>query len=130
MRWVKTSGLFLLAAALLAGCKGLNVEREVTVSPNEVKEVIISEAKKEQKVKVDVKAPAPVDVYLVLEKDHKAVSDQLVNHKNPSTGVLAQATGVQDKTLEATIPAGNGFAILLMSRGQSKDVVVKLKVTE
>ena len=126
----RSSWPWLLAAALvLAGCqRGLNVERSVEVEPHEVKSVIIDAPKKDQTLKVEVRSPgAPVDVYLVLEKDREAVERQLTDDRKTSNA-LASKLKVEADTLEANVPANSGFAVLLMHR-KPKSITVGLKVT-
>jgi hypothetical protein len=120
----------LLVLVLLgsSGCQRLNHEATVQVEPTGVQSTIISAPRSDQKVAVDVSSPgAPVNVYVVLEKDEEAARDALGRQQKPAN-VLAGKEKVEQDTLETTIPAGKGFAVLLGS-ASNKTAQVKLKVT-
>ena len=60
------------------------------------------------------------------EKDKEAAKQALLDRKKPAAS-FAGKVKTQEATLEATIPANTGFAILL--GGASKNSQVKVKVT-
>jgi hypothetical protein len=120
--------LFFTVAAV--GCGGsVNFDKNVQVEPVEVKQVIVPGPSKELKVRVEIKSPTPVNVYVALEKDAAAVSAKLENTEKPEAGVLARKDKVTDGVVEATIPAKAGFVIMFTQPGP-KAVTVQLKVTE
>jgi hypothetical protein len=124
-RWIFGPLAFVLLAA---GCQRVNVEHTVQVEPEQVKAITIDPPRGDQKVSVTASSPGvPVSVYLVLEKDRQAAIGALENYKTPAN-VLASKEKVEQATLEATVPAKNGYAILLTASG-GKKADVKLKVT-
>jgi hypothetical protein len=120
----------LLAALLLvvAGCgQKLNYDTTVQLGDGEVQSLSIEPPKREQKVSVTVTSSgSPIDVYIVLDKDKEAAKQALLDRKKPAEA-LASKVKTQDATLEATIAANTGFAVLL--GGANKNAQVKVKVT-
>jgi hypothetical protein len=123
-----TAILALLLA--VAGCQRLNDERTVPLGPSQVHAVLYDAPRSDQKVSVTVSSPgAPVDAYLVLEKERQAVQDGLDRGQRPATAkVLAGKEKVEEASLEATVPAKSAFAVLLNSKS-NKTADVKVKVT-
>jgi hypothetical protein len=121
---------FLLAAvlAVLPGCgQRLNYETTVHLSDGDVQLVLVDPPRSEQNVTVTAtSSSSPVDVYLVLDKDKEAAKQTLLDRRKPAA-VLAGVAKTRDATLEATIPAKSGFAILL--GGASKQSEVRVRVT-
>ena len=113
---------------LLPACgQKLDYESTLQVDDAQVQSISVDPPKKEQKVNVVVTSSAsPVDVYVVLEKDKEAGKQSLLNGNKPAESLTGKLK-TQDTTLEATIPANTGFAILL--GGASKSTQVKVKVT-
>jgi hypothetical protein len=120
-------GFSTLALVLVSGCQKLKAEGEVSLGPGDVLIKVVEGPKSNQKVKVDVNASAPVDVYLVLLKEPD-VEDKLVNkNKLPDQEyTLAQEKQVETTTLEGTVPAKTNFGVLF--RGAKKSATVKYKM--
>jgi hypothetical protein len=117
--------VFLILA--LAGCgQRLDYESTVQLDAGEVQSLGVDPPRREQRVSVTVTSTSvPVDVYVVLEKDKESGKQALLDVKKPAES-LASKTKTQQATLEATIPAKTGFAILL--GGATKSSQVKVKV--
>jgi hypothetical protein len=129
MRRILSLRRCLVAALLLAlsGCTRLSYETTIQLGAGEVQSLSIDPPRREQKVSVTVtSSAAPVDVYVVLEKDKEAAKEALLDHKKPAAS-LAGNVKTQEATLEATIPANTPFAILV--GGASKTSQVKVKAT-
>jgi hypothetical protein len=119
----------LLAALFLAlpGCaERLNYETTVQLGDGEVQSLSIDPPKSEQRVSVTVSSSgSPIDAYIVLDKDKEAAKQALLDRKKPAATLDGRAK-TQDATLEATIPAKTGFAILLGGANKSSQVKVKV----
>jgi hypothetical protein len=120
--------LFALLLLVLPGCgQKLNYETTVDLDEGQVQSILIDAPKSEQKVTVTVNsAGAPIDAYIVLDKDKEAGKQALLNRQKPPQS-LAGKVKTQDATLEATVPANTGFALLV--GGASKNSRVSVKVT-
>jgi hypothetical protein len=80
----------------------------------------------EQKVHVQVSSPdVPIDVHVVLQKDQDQARSDVLNYKKP-TGSLVSKEKSREASLDATIPAGSGFAVLLSGAGKKTPVTVKV----
>ncbi|HXG10915.1 MAG TPA: hypothetical protein VNK04_14240 [Gemmataceae bacterium] len=129
----RTSRIVLgtLALALLgpAGCGSrLNDDRTATVKPGVVHTIIYDPPKKEQKVTLELSSPGvPVSAYLVLAKDREAAEEAAAANRSPANALAGQQK-VETATLEATIPAGAGFVLVLTSTA-NKDASVRVKAT-
>jgi hypothetical protein len=129
MRWTNPGFVALLAVGFLAaaGCQRLDYQTTMDVAPNEVRIREIDAPRKEQKVTVHVSSSgAPVDVYVVLDKDKADAEAALLKEKRPANS-LAGKDKVTDDTLEATVPARNPFHILVMNHADTT-ATVKLTV--
>jgi hypothetical protein len=117
-----------LVLLTLVGCQRLNVDKKISLAPNEVQDIIIDAPKSQQQVKVVVNSSAsPVDVYVVLEEAQNAVKAKLLENKRPDPSkVLASELAAESATVEATIPAKNEFRILLTGAKKATDVQVKV----
>jgi hypothetical protein len=118
---------------LMPGCgtrpAGLNVEKDVEVEGLSNNSITVGPVKSEQRISVLVRTSAvPIDVYVVLEKDRQAAMDALAEGKAVSSP-LAKKEKVTEAALDARIPAGNEFAVLLSNPG-NKTAKVALKITE
>jgi hypothetical protein len=121
--------LLLLAALVLPGCnRAVSFEKSVSLTGGEgFQEFTIDPPPHDQKVTVTISgAIAPVNVYLVLEKDLAAAQDSLRKEKSP-TNVLERKENVQDATLEATVPAKSSYTVLLAPAG-GKNAQLTLKI--
>ena len=115
------------ALLLLAGCQRLNYEKTHDVPVMEPKTIAFDPPRYEQKVTVQVSsAGAPVSVYLVRESDLEAATKQITADKAPASP-LASKENAEEITLEATVPAKTGYALLI--RAVKKQAQVKVKVT-
>jgi hypothetical protein len=125
----------LLICALLllapAGCGrgSFSYEKTLTVEGSDAFQAQTVDAPaRDQKVTVTVSsATAPVNVYLVLEKDREAAQESLRYEKSPAN-VLDKKEKVQEATLEATVPAHNSYTVLL-TPAEGKTARVTLKIT-
>lgn len=115
-----------LGMPALTGCQPLKVEKSVSVSPREVKSLILDPPRYDQKVTVHLSSPgAPVSAYLVLESEMTAAQDLMEKEKSP-VSPLAGKDKAEDITLEATVPASKGYALLIKAEGKKAEVKVKL----
>lgn len=122
-------GLPAFTLFLIVGCQKVNYDRTVQVEPGDVQVVMIDPPRSAQKVSVVASSPGtPVDVYVVLEKDQEEAKQSLLSGKSPAKDkLLANKQKAEEATLEATVPAKNGFAVLVS--GAKKSTQVKLKIT-
>jgi hypothetical protein len=121
--------LGFFAAALLAmpGCQQVNVEKALTLEPGDILQpAIVDGPRSLQKIRVEVTATEPIDVDLALESDATDVVNGLRASKRPQGKVLATKQGVKSDSVEATIPAGKSYTVIVS--GAKKKSEVKLKV--
>ena len=120
--------LLLLALLVCGGCqKPLNEQKTLTMGPGDVRKIEIDAPRREQAVTVTFTSSATeVSVYLVTAQDGDKGLEALTNYK-PLSATLAEKKKAKTGTLEATIPAKTGFAILLA--GATRDTSVDLKIT-
>lgn len=129
MRFHYRLGLGVVVVAFgLCGCsRPLNVERNVLVESLGVHEIQIDPPSSQQQVTVMIRSQVPLDVYLVLEKNRTSVSDQLQRQVKVESGFLDKLENVKEGQLEGTVPAGEGYAVLLSnSSGHDTKVAVKI----
>src|SRR5437879_5858568 len=126
IRGLRCSFLAILLL-VLPGCgQKLNYETTVELDESQVRSIMIDPPKREQKVSVTVTSSgSPIDVYVVLDKDKEAGKQALLDRRKPA-GSLAGKVKLQEATLEATIPVGTGFAILVGWAGKNSQVKVKV----
>jgi len=118
-------GLALLGSA---GCQKLDSERSIHLDAGEVQIIRIGPPRSDQKVTVVVDSPrSSINVYLVLEQDQEEAKQALLLDRKLPQLPLAGKEKTNSATLEATVPARNGFAVMLS--GAEKATDVKLKVT-
>ena len=121
---------FVIAGLALAftGCnKALNYEKTVTIGPGVVQSFPVEAPRQNQKVTVTFKSSAaPVDVYIVLEKDADLVSKDLLNFKKPEA-VLNKLEKSKEGSVSADIPAKAAFQVIVA--GSTKDTSVEVKIT-
>jgi hypothetical protein len=131
MRRTTTAALLCGSILLAAGCKPLDLERTVEVDPGSSYSFMIDAPKRQQKITIAVKSPgAPVDVYVVAEKDREEAEKGLLVLQ-PVKNALASSEKVEDKTFEATIPAKTAFAIIIYNRNPKKaSVTIKATGTQ
>jgi hypothetical protein len=125
-KWACVAVLALAASACYRTI--LNVEKTFDLGPGDIHEVIVSPAKSEQKIKVELTAsPNPVSVFVFLEKDREAAKHDIETHKKPPAKVLALQENTQSWTQDVTVPPDNS-AIVLVTRA-SKDTKITVKLT-
>jgi hypothetical protein len=119
----------VLAALLLAGCSRTLYDKAVTLTvADPVHEVEVDAPTREQKVTVEFESPGvPVDVWVVLAGKRAAVRNKLLSHMRPNdSDVLAGKEQAEGGTVEATVPAGKDYVVLVGKA--KKKTEVKLKV--
>lgn len=118
----------LLLVVTVAGCQRVNTERAWQMEQGDIKSISVDAPRSEQKVLVAVNsASAPVDVYIVLDGDADAATEALQADRKPAKALAAQEK-VQDVLLDATVPAGKSYKVLVRNNG-GKNSDVKVKVT-
>jgi hypothetical protein len=130
-RQVLLGALLVLLPFLDAGCmrQSFSYGKSVWVDPADAyQEVIVEAPTSSQNVTVEISSDTvPVNVYLVLAKDEQAAQQSLSAGKAPAN-VLDQKQKVQTATLSATIPAQNGYMVLVSPTG-GKKTMVQVKIT-
>jgi hypothetical protein len=111
------------------GCQRLNFEKNFDMAPGDLQAALIDAPKADQQVTVEITSSSgPVDVYVILEEDRTAVTEKLKAYKKPDASqIKASKEKMESGTLEATIPAGKAFAVLLARATKKTDVKVKIK---
>jgi hypothetical protein len=121
--------LLLTGLLTLTGCpQSVNVEKTVTLEPGDIKQpAIIDAPRSQQKIRVDVNSGEPIDVDVALESEAADIVKNLGAGKRPEAAkVLASKQGVKTEAVEATIPAGKSYTVILS--GAKKKTEVKVKV--
>jgi hypothetical protein len=132
MRWFSHFVVCGLALALLAtaGCRkqaALNMEETVPLDVGDVKTTSVSAPIRDQDVTVTVTSTgAPVNVYVVAEKDQQAAVKAIENYTKPMNLLAGKEKTTQD-TLQFKAAAKTGFAVILTPEG--KNAQVNLKIT-
>jgi hypothetical protein len=123
-KWV----LLVTVVLATAGCKpALNYEKDFELKGVSDENISMPAITREQKVKVEIKTDEPVSVYVYLEKDAEAAEKDLHAKRNPSDNILSQNLKVEGTTtLEATIPARNGWIVRLSPGSKKSNVKVKI----
>jgi hypothetical protein len=105
-------------------------EQSWEIDPGQARGPVLQDLKKDTKISVEVSSPGtPVGVYLVLEKDEKAVLDALGAEKAPPN-TLASEAKTEGKTLEVTMPERTGLVILIHNPPvNQKQASVKVKAS-
>jgi len=115
---------------MLPGCPSghtLDYEKTVSMEPADTKFYTIDAPRSQQKIRVQVDSAEPVDVDVTLETDKADVEKALQAQKRPDAAkLLASKQGAKSESVEAMIPAGKSFTIVLS--GAKKKTEVKLKV--
>jgi hypothetical protein len=123
---VSLSPLLLVSLSGIAGCQPLKVEKTISIFGGGVEALIFDAPRYEQKVNVQVSSPgAPVSVYLVKESDMEKARESMERGKTP-TSSLAGKDGVEEITLEATVPSGTAYALLIRADKMKAEAKVKL----
>jgi hypothetical protein len=126
-KWI---GIYLIALTVAAaGCQRtvLNQEKTLEVGPADFKWLVIEPAPKDQKIKVEVTAsPAPISVFVYLEKDKVAAKRDIDAGKNSPANVLAKMEKTDRATLEVMIPADNEAVVAVTRASKQTSVTIKL----
>jgi hypothetical protein len=124
-----TAAACVLSALLLAGCQRTLYDQTVTLTVGTVHEVVVDAPTREQKVVVEFNSPGvPVDVWVLTTANKDAVRTKLMGRTRPNdSDVLGGKEQAESGTVEATVPAGKEYAVLLGRAKQKTEV--KLKVT-
>jgi hypothetical protein len=125
-----TAVVGVLAALLLAGCQRTLYDKTVPLAgASAVHEVEVEAPGRDQKVVVEFESPGvPVDVWVLLTTNKAAVKSRLMARTRPNDSeVLGGKEQAESGTVEATVPAGKDYMILIGRAKQKTDV--KLKVT-
>jgi hypothetical protein len=120
-------GFFAAALLALPGCQQVSVEKALTLEPGDILQpAIVDGPRSQQKIRVEVTATEPIDVDVTLESDASEVIKGLRVSKRPEGKLLATKQGVKSDAVEATIPAGKSYTVIVS--GAKKKSEVKLKV--
>jgi hypothetical protein len=124
----RMSGCLLAPLVLVAcGCaQHFELEKTVTVTAGNFYVVGVDPPRSSQKVTVAVSAPAKFSVFLVL--DNKDVVDKALNQGVAPAASLDKKEGVQEATLEATVPGKSGYAVLIRN-DSPRDEEVHVKIS-
>jgi len=110
----------------------LNYEKTDTLELGDIKLYMIDAPKSKQKIRVETESAEPIDVDVALEGDAAAVKAfiergrTLPGGKGEMPNRLAEKQAANRASLEAEVPAGKSFTVLLS--GAKKKTDVKLKV--
>ncbi len=116
----------MLAVLGLAGCQPIKVEKTISIFGGGVEALIFDAPRYQQKLNVQVNSPgAPVSVYLVLESDMDQARQEMERGKTPPSS-LAGKGGAEEITLEATVPSGKAYALLIRADKMKAEAKVKL----
>jgi hypothetical protein len=125
--------LFAALLMTLPGCASrVNFEKSLALEPMEIKTYTIDAPRGAQKIRIEVDSKEPIDVDVAFESDAERFQTYLergrTSHANKDgpPPVLASKQNVTQHSLEATVPAGKAFSVLIS--GAKKKTDVKLKV--
>jgi len=105
----------------------LNEETTLDVRPGDLKSLKIDPAPREQKIRVELTStPAPVSVFVFLEKDRATAMHDIEARKDPPANVLEYREKINNATLEVTIPADSVAEVLVTHASKSTKVTLKL----
>jgi hypothetical protein len=122
---VLLAGLCVLFAP---GCQKTSYQLSVVVEKGApYHETEFKALKSEQIIVADVKCDATVNVYLLSADDKDEAINDLRNQRAPRT-VLASGRKSTELTLEAKVPAGKPYVILIVPEERGKEVKVDLDV--
>ncbi|HLJ94273.1 MAG TPA: hypothetical protein VKU02_13885 [Gemmataceae bacterium] len=116
-----------ISLVLLSGCgQKLDYETSLDLDEGQVQSISVDAPKREQKVSVTAtSSSSPIDIYVVLDKDKEAGKQALLDRRKVAAA-LASQTKTRNPTLEVTVPANTGIAILVGGAGKSSHVTVKV----
>ena len=119
-----------LSILLTAGCQGTNYfpEKKLIIEKDApYYETEFRGPKSDQKVTVRAGSDSPFSVYLTLMDDKHEAIVALRSGKKPRKTLAGEET-TKDATIEATVPAGRAFVVLLKAAEKGKEIEVKLDV--
>jgi hypothetical protein len=118
----------LIVVFTATGCPRYTTQLTYTIGAGEVQRINISKPDHAQKINVAVSSPgSPVSVYVILEEHAEAAQRALLMNQEPDLGtVLAHAVKVRDARLEATIPKGQNYVVLIGGAAKAADVQLKI----
>ena len=116
----------LLAALLLASCQPIKVEKSLSIFGGGVEALIFDAPRYDQKLNVQVSSPgAPVSVFLVRESEMDKAREEMERGKPPATSLAGKA-GAEEITLDATVPSGTAYVLLIRADKMKAEAKVKL----
>lgn len=111
------------------GCQRVSQQKTEALEAMEVKApFIVDGPSSEQNVTVAVSPEkgSPVDVFIVLEKDRQAVTDDLQNGREPKKTLGGQRKIENDTTVTAKVPAKSEYAVIVGNSRKATKVTLKL----
>jgi hypothetical protein len=127
MRRISVLGFVLVCLLTAAGCRSrVNHEWNAQLDVGDVKSVSLNAPAANTKIRVEINATgAPVNAWVMLERDSQAAQDRLLNFQKPEK-VLGGKEKVQQEVIEVTIPEKTGFTVMLGSTGKAAQATVKI----
>ena len=118
----------VLTTVLLAGCQQTIYDKTASLEIGLVQQIKVEAPNREQKVKVEFSSPGvPIDVWVLLQANEAAVKEKLLAHKRPADAdLLAAREGADSGTLEATVPAGKAYEVMVSGARKKTDVKVRI----
>jgi hypothetical protein len=115
--------LIASSATFLPGCRSrVRVERQYDLEPGDIRYIMVDPPSQEQNVTVAVKSGGvPIDVFVV-EGKSDSDADKAVG---AGKGIIASKTDATDPSLDAKVPAGKAFVVMLRT-GKSAKVQVNV----
>jgi len=95
----------------LAGCQRLHSEKSWDLNGGDSQCLEVDAPRGEQKVEVQVEASAPVPVYVVLENEVRDFQNK--SGMFDRTKALTAKERVTNETIQATVPAGSKFGVIV-----------------
>ena len=119
----------LLVALPASGCQPISFETSRQIHGATIIPFTIDAPKHDQSIQVTVTSPGvPVTVYVVLQKDSDTVEQAIFGSKKMDPAkILASKENQEETNLEAKIPAGNEYTVLVYNASR-KTADVKLKI--
>lgn len=124
----KISVLVAVLSLASLGCqRPLNEERSITIEAQGFHSIMIDAPRREQRISISCTAASPIDVFVVTESNREQLEKQLLRGQAVTAPVLAKSERQKDGSLEATIPGGTAFAVVLSNTG-GKAVQVQARI--
>ena len=107
--------------------KRLSEDRKFRLEVGDAKSFAFDGPRSQQQVTVTLQSSSsPVNVYLVLEKDLEAARAAVLEPRRPDAPLVAQEK-TQDAKLDATVPAKEGYAVLVSGASLDTDISLKIR---